>query len=64
VAELHRAVLDDDANARGVLKDAHVGERVAVDHDEVGALALHQRAELVLDAEALGGEAGGSPASA
>ena len=35
-----------------------VGERVAVDHHEVGELALLDRAELVLPAQALGGPAG------
>src|SRR5439155_20257050 len=57
-ADLHRAVLDDGANTRRILEDLDVRERIAVDDDQIGALALHERAELLLDAEALRRQAG------
>ena len=47
----HRAVLHHDIEPAPVLKHGNVGERVAVNHQEVGELAFLQRADLVLHAQ-------------
>ena len=46
-------------DARRILKDADVAQRIAVDDDEVRPLALLDRADLRLEREALGRETGG-----
>jgi hypothetical protein len=49
-----RAVLDDERDVLGVAEDRDIGERVAPDDDEVGELALLDRAELGFLATAFG----------
>jgi predicted dithiol-disulfide oxidoreductase (DUF899 family) len=52
------APLQHQGDARGVLQQAHVAERVAGDDEEIGELALFDGADIALHAETLGGPAG------
>ncbi len=51
-------VLDDQRDPGGVAQHGNIGERVAVDDDEIGELAGADRAEPVLPAQAFGGPSG------